>query len=52
MVRTAKGNAVTRNPARVLFAAEQLRTITYTAACQAIMGQWGIDRATSLRRSS
>ncbi|HEX7841014.1 MAG TPA: hypothetical protein VF469_26235, partial [Kofleriaceae bacterium] len=49
IVRTEKGNAITRNPARVLFAADKIRDLPYTAARQAIMDRWGVHRATAER---
>jgi hypothetical protein len=47
--RTSKGNPITRNPARIEFAAEQLRHLTYTKARDAIVKQWGVGQATAER---
>jgi hypothetical protein len=47
--RTSKGNPITRNPARIEFAEEQLRHLTYTKARDAIVKQWGVGQATAER---
>jgi len=47
--RTSRGNPITRNPARIEFAAERLRHLTYTKARDAIVQQWGVGRATAER---
>lgn len=47
--RTSQGNPIARNPARIEFAAEQLRHLTYTKARDAIMERWGVGRATAER---
>ncbi len=47
IIVTAKGNAMTRNPARIVFAADCLRTMTYSATREAIIKRWGIHKATA-----
>jgi len=47
LVLTAKGNPITRNPARVVFAADCLRRLTYSAARDEIVKHWGIHPATA-----
>ena len=49
LIQTPKGNLISRDPARVVFAADQLRTKTYSLARRAIMAQWGVSRATAER---
>ena len=49
LIQTPKGNLISRDPARVVFAADQLRTKTYSYARKAIMAQWGVSRATAER---
>ena len=49
MSRTSKGNPITRNPARIEFAAEQLRHLTYTKARDTIVKQWDVGQATAER---
>ncbi len=47
VIRTDKGHPMTRNPARIVFAADLLRTMTYGAARTAIVKQWGINKSTA-----
>jgi hypothetical protein len=47
IITTEKGNPITRNPARVVFAADQLRTKTYSAARDAIVARWGVHHTTA-----
>lgn len=47
VILTAKGNPLTRNPARVVFAADCLRRMTYSAARTEICKQWRIHKATA-----
>ena len=49
VITTARGNPITRNPARVNFAAEQLRTSTYSVARKAITERWGVSETTAER---
>lgn len=49
IVRTESGNPITRNPARVEYAAERLREMTYNKARQAIMEHWGVSLGTASR---
>lgn len=50
IVRSPKGNPITHsNPARVEFAVEALRAMTYTKARDAIMAQFGVSLATAAR---
>jgi len=48
-ITTAKGNPLTRNPARIVYAAEQLRTSTYSVARTAIMNHFKVHKATAER---
>jgi hypothetical protein len=41
---TAKGNKMTRDPARIEFAAEAIRTMNYAAAQAAIEAEFGSAR--------
>ncbi len=46
-ILSPSGHALTRNPARIEFAAEQLRTLSYKEAVKAIVERWGIHPATA-----
>jgi hypothetical protein len=49
VIKTDKGHPITRNPARVVFAADQLRTMTYADARAAIVKRWGVSETTAER---
>jgi hypothetical protein len=48
-ILTVNGNPITRNPARVVFAAELLRANNYAITRDAICSRWGVHKATAER---
>lgn len=47
IVRSPKGHPLTRNPARIEYAAEQIRLLGYTDAVKAVVAKWKIHPTTA-----